>query len=67
MSTKPNWWGNLDPTDDAWHPAGTDTLSEWWYFDARFQQGDSPAKPGYSLSVAWQVESITCRRVSEIR
>jgi len=49
MSTATNWWGNLDPTDDAWHPAAAGTFSEWWYFDARFDQG-------YALSVAWQVQ-----------
>jgi predicted secreted hydrolase len=49
MTTEPNWLGNLDPTDDAWHPFPSSSFSEWWYFDARFQQG-------YSLSVAWQVQ-----------
>lgn len=49
MSAETNWHGNLDPTDDAWHSIATSTFSEWWYFDARLDQG-------YSLSVAWQVQ-----------
>jgi len=49
MRTESNWHGNLDPTDDAWHPATSGTFSEWWYFDARLVQR-------YALSVAWQVQ-----------
>jgi len=57
MSTEPTWWGNLDPTDDAWHPASSGTFAEWWYFDARFD----PAPAGYALSVAWQVQGVAPR------
>ncbi len=54
MNTEPDWWGNLDPTDDAWHPARSGTFSEWWYLDARLDQG-------YALSVAWQVQGVAPR------
>lgn len=49
MTPEPNWLGNLDSSDDAWHPTKTGSFSEWWYFDARFDQG-------YALSVAWQAQ-----------
>ncbi|MBU0494824.1 MAG: hypothetical protein KKA73_01065 [Chloroflexi bacterium] len=58
MTAEPNWWGNMDPLDDAWHLATAGTFSEWWYFDARLDQGYSPAEPGYALSVAFQIQGV---------